>query len=142
MATAKQIMHAGAQCIDENSTLQEAARQMRELHVGCLPICGADGKLHGILTDRDIVVRCVADGADPSAVTAGALALGVPVWVDAHAEIDEALRLMEQHKIRRLPVLEDRRLVGMITEADLATHLDEHRVSQFAGAVYAAPPNS
>jgi CBS domain-containing protein len=142
MATAREIMHPGAECIDENETLAAAARKMRDLHVGSLPICGADDQLQGIITDRDIVVRCIAEDGDPYAVTAGQLAMGTPVYVNAESDIAEVLRLMEQHAIRRLPVMSDQRLVGMISEADLATHLDERAVAEFAGAVYSAPPNS
>jgi CBS domain-containing protein len=142
MATAREIMHPQAECIDENETLNAAARMMRDLHVGSLPICGADGQLRGILTDRDLVVRCIAENGDPRTVTAGQFARGTPVCADADVDVSEVLRLMEQHAIRRLPVLDDDRLVGMISEADLATHLGEHEVAEFAGTVYAAPPNS
>ncbi|HEX5995941.1 MAG TPA: CBS domain-containing protein [Jiangellales bacterium] len=141
MGRAGDMMHRGAACIGENDTIEMAAGKMRELHVGALPICGADDRLHGILTDRDIVVRCIAQGRDPRTTTARELAQGTPIWVDAQADEDEVLRLMEQHKIRRLPVMENKRLVGMISEADLVTHLGEHKVRQFTGTIYSAPPN-
>jgi CBS domain-containing protein len=141
MNRARDIMHFGAECIGADETLETAARKMRDLHIGALPICGADQRLQGIITDRDTAVWCVAEGRDPRATTALDLAQGTPIWVEASAEIDEVLRLMEQHKIRRLPVIDDQRLVGMISEADLATHLSEHEVAQFAEAVYSAPPN-
>jgi CBS domain-containing protein len=142
MATAREIMHPGAECVGETETLAEAARKMRDLHVGALPVCGTDDRLHGIITDRDIVVRCVAEDGDSRTITAGQLARGTPVYVDADSEIDEVLGLMEQHAIRRLPVMSGQRLVGMISEADLATRLDEHALAEFASAVYSAPPNS
>jgi len=142
MSKAGDIMHRGVECIGENETIEAAARKMRELHVGSLPICGADDRLHGIVTDRDIVVRGVAEGHDPRTVTARELAQGTPVWVDVEADEGEVLRLMEQHTIRRLPVMENKRLVGMISEADIATNLRKSQVAQFAGAVYSAPPNS
>ena len=66
MATAREIMHPDAECIDENETLNTAARMMRDLHVGSLPICGADGRLRGIITDRDLVVHCIAENGDPA----------------------------------------------------------------------------
>jgi CBS domain-containing protein len=135
-------MHRGAECIGENETIETAARKMRELQVGALPICGADDRLHGILTDRDIVIRCVAEGRDPRTTTARELAQGTPIWVDVQADEGEVVALMEQHKVRRLPVMENRRLVGMISEADLATHLGEHKVAEFAHAIYSAPPSS
>jgi CBS domain-containing protein len=142
MTKARDIMHMGAECIGEHDTLAAAARKMREMHVGALPICGEDDRLHGIITDRDIVVKCIADGRDPQTVTARELAQGTPVWVDAQADISEVLWLMGQNAIRRLPVLDNHRLIGMITEADLANHLGEHEVSEFAAAVYSASPSS
>jgi CBS domain-containing protein len=135
-------MHPDAQCIGPDETLAAAAVKMRDLHVGALPICGADDRLHGIITDRDIVVRCVAEGGDPQTVTAQQLAKGTPIWVDADADVGEVLRTREQNKIRRLPVIENQRLVGMISEADLATRLSQHEVSEFAQAIYGAAPTS
>ncbi|KIQ64625.1 hypoxic response protein 1 [Kitasatospora griseola] len=140
MSTAREIMHAGATCVQESETLEAAARRMRELNVGALPICGADDRLHGIITDRDIVVKCLAEGRNPSATTAGELAQGKPITVDADADADqtEVLRLMEEYRIRRLPVIEAHRLVGMISEADIARHLNRHEVGEFVEAVCAA----
>jgi CBS domain-containing protein len=142
MAKASEMMHKGAECIGENETLAQAARRMRDLNIGAMPICGEDQRLQGIITDRDIVVRCVAEGSDPTIVTARELAEGTPIWVDADADHDEVVRLLTQHKIRRLPVIDDHRLVGMISEADVARHLPEDQVTEFARAVYTAPPNS
>src|SRR5262249_59973045 len=79
MTTARDIMHAGAECIGESQTLQHAARLMRDLDVGALPVCGADGRLLGIVTDRDIVVKCVAAGARPGTGTVRELARARPV---------------------------------------------------------------
>ena len=141
MSKAKEIMHWGAECIAASDTLETAARMMRDGHVGSLPICGPDNRLQGIITDRDIVVRCLAEGRDPKTTTAGDLAQGKPVWVDADADDSEVLRLMEEHQIRRLPVIEEHRLVGMISEADLATHLPEAKIAEFAYRVYSAPPS-
>jgi CBS domain-containing protein len=142
MSTARDFMHAGAECVKEDESLTTAARKMRDLHVGSLPICGADNRLHGIITDRDIVVRCIAEGQDPAEMTAAELAQGPPIWVDANADEDEVLTLMIESRIRRLPVIENRQLVGIISEADLAQHLAGDQLMQFASAVYGAPPSS
>ncbi|WP_406164681.1 CBS domain-containing protein [Streptomyces sp. NBC_00996] len=139
MTSAREIMHAGATCIQENETLQDAARRMKELDVGALPICGEDDRLHGIITDRDIVVKCLAKGKDPKTMTAGQLEQGKPITIDAEANADQVLRAMEEHKIRRLPVIDNHRLVGVISEADLARHLPEDQVGHFVEAVCAAP---
>lgn len=138
MTTARDIMHTGAECIGEHESLQRAAQRMRDLGVGALPICGDDDRLHGIITDRDIVIRCVAGGRDPGAMTAGELAQGKPLTVDAGADVSEVLRVMEDHQIRRLPVIESHRLVGMISEADLARQLPDQAVAEFVEAICAA----
>ncbi|TLS41204.1 CBS domain-containing protein [Streptomyces montanus] len=139
MTTAREIMHAGATCIQEDETLQDAARKMKELDVGALPICGPDDRLHGIITDRDIVVKCLAKGKDPRTVTAGQLEQGKPITIDAQADAAQVLQTMEEHKIRRLPVIDNHRLVGLISEADLARHLPEDQVGHFVEAISAAP---
>jgi CBS domain-containing protein len=141
MSKAKEIMHRGCECVQSSDTLESAARMMRDHHVGALPICGPDYRLQGIITDRDIVVKCLAEGRDPKTTTAGDLAQGKPVWVDANADDGDVLRLMEEHRIRRLPVIEEHELVGMISEADLATHLPEAKIAEFASRVYSAPPS-
>ncbi|MGH3389061.1 MAG: CBS domain-containing protein [Actinomadura sp.] len=135
MTTARDIMHSGARCIGEHETLDSAARQMRDLGVGALPICGDDDRLHGIITDRDIVLKCVAEGCDPSTVTASSLAQGKPFTVDADTDVDQVLDVMMSHRIRRLPVIENKRLVGMISEADLARNLPEEKVGHFVEAI-------
>jgi CBS domain-containing protein len=108
---------------------------MREHGIGALPICGDDDRLHGMLTDRDIVVRGLAAGADPNTTTAGELARNSVYYVDANASIQEMLNVMEEHQVRRLPVIEEHRLVGIVTEADIARHLPEHAVVQFVKAI-------
>ncbi|MCJ1676560.1 CBS domain-containing protein [Streptomyces sp. APSN-46.1] len=138
MTTAREIMHSGATCVKEGDTLMDAARLMSELDVGALPICGPDDRLHGIITDRDIVLKCLAKGMDPHRMTAGQLAQGKPITVDAEADTDEVLRTMQDHKIRRVPVIADHRLVGMISEADLARNLSDEQVGHFVEAICAA----
>lgn len=137
MTTAGEIMHRGAQCIPITETLDRAAQLMREMDVGCLPICDSSGRLAGMITDRDIVVHCVALGREPSRVTAEDLAQGTPVWIDVNADIEEVLQVMENHRIRRLPVIENKRLVGIISEADIARNLSEEQVAAWAERVYA-----
>lgn len=134
-------MHAGVQCIPAHETVDRAAQMMREMNVGALPICGEDKRLTGIITDRDIVVKCIALGHDPSKVRAGALAEGTPIWVDIEAGEDDVLSLMEGNKIRRIPVIEDHTLMGMISEGDLAQHLSEEKLAHFVSAVTQAPPS-
>ncbi|MFF8956869.1 CBS domain-containing protein [Streptomyces sp. NPDC014894] len=137
MTTAKDIMHPGAQWIPAHETLDRAAQLMRDLNVGALPIADAQERLSGILTDRDIVVGCVAMGHDPAKVTAGEMAQGTPRWIASDSGVEDVLQEMEAHQIRRLPVIENKRLVGMISEADLAQHLSEEQLAGWAERVYA-----
>lgn len=139
MTTAKDIMHPGATWIPAHETLDRAAQMMRDHGVGSLPVSaeGARDRMVGIITDRDIVVACVASGHDPSEVTAGDLCHGTPRWIDSGAGVDAVLEEMQSHRIRRLPVVEDKKLVGMISEADLAQHFSEEQIADWAGQVYA-----
>ena len=130
MVTAREIMTPGAECVGENDTLVTAAQKMRDLDVGALPICGENGKLRGMLTDRDIVVKCIADSGDPSSVTAGSLAQGKPVTIGADDDVSEALRTMEDYQVRRLPVIDDHTLIGMLAQADVALALSPERVGE------------
>ncbi|MCY9787032.1 CBS domain-containing protein [Nocardiopsis sp. EMB25] len=141
MTTAADIMHTGVKWAPANESLDRIAEMMREQGVGAIPIADADSpdeRMCGIITDRDIVLECIAQGHDPARVTAGELCKGTPRWVSTSAGVDEILREMESHQIRRLPVVdENKRLVGMITEADLAHHLTNDKIAEFVGRVYA-----
>ncbi|QNP63856.1 CBS domain-containing protein [Streptomyces genisteinicus] len=137
--SAKDIMTSGAACVGAHQTLQDAARMMRDLDVGALPICGDNNRLTGLVTDRDIVVRCCAEGVDPASVQAGTLS-GELHWVDAEASASDVLEIMESNHIKRLPVIDvqgGHRLVGMITEANVAKNLSDAQIAEFATRVYA-----
>ncbi|WP_309128350.1 CBS domain-containing protein [Microbacterium sp.] len=123
MTLTRDVMTAGAKCIGENDALTIAAEMMRELDVGALPICGEDGRLKGMLTDRDIVVKAVAEGQDPDTTNAGRLANGTPITVSADDDIEAAVEVMRRHQVRRVPVIADHHLVGIISQADIARHL-------------------
>ncbi|MCY0958479.1 CBS domain-containing protein [Streptomyces sp. H27-H5] len=137
MTTAGEIMHPGARGIPATETLDRAAQLMARLNVGALPISDTEERLCGILTDRDIVVGCVAKGHDPSKITCGDLAQGTPRWIDAGADVSEVLEEMQSHQIKRLPVIREKKLVGMISEADLAKHLSDEQIATWAERVYA-----
>src|SRR3712207_9033494 len=93
-------MTGGVECIGENETLADAARKMRDLDVGSLPICGEDNRLKGMLTDRDIVIKCLAEGGDPRSVKAGEFGQGKPVTIGADDSIEEAIRTMQDHQVQ------------------------------------------
>ncbi|MCG2622118.1 CBS domain-containing protein [Arthrobacter sp. I2-34] len=130
MTTAREIMTGGAECVGENETLAAAAKKMQEFDVGSLPICGDDQRLKGMITDRDIVIKCIAAGGDPRSVKAGELAQGKPVTIGADDSIDEAVETMKSHKVRRLPVIDGHNLIGMISQGDIARNYPEDRVGE------------
>jgi CBS domain-containing protein len=137
--TARDVMTGGAECVGENDTLIDAARKLADLNVGAMPICGEDNRLKGMLTDRDIVVKALAQGKDPSSATVGEFAEGKPVTIGADDPVDEALRTMIEHKVRRLPVIDGHDLVGIVSQADLARNIDETKVGDLVEAISAAP---
>jgi CBS domain-containing protein len=138
-ATAREIMTGGVECVNETESVLDAARKLADLDVGAMPICGEDNRLKGMLTDRDIVVKVLAQGKDPGRVTAGDLAQGEAVTIGADDSIEELLRTMVQHKVRRLPVIDGHELVGIVSQADVAVNLPEERVGDLVEAISAAP---
>lgn len=135
---ARDIMSGGVQCVGAHQSLLDAAKMMRDLNIGCLPICGDNNRLTGLITDRDIVVKCCAEGIDPATVQAGSLMAKVH-WIDAEADARDVLTTMEEHQIKRLPVIDvqgGHRLIGMITEANLAKNLSDEQIAEFASRVY------
>jgi CBS domain-containing protein len=136
-AKARDVMTGGAECIGENDSVQEAAKKLAQLDVGSMPICGEDNRLKGMLTDRDIVVKVLAQGQDPSGVTAGELGQGKPVTIGADDSVDEALHTMAEHKVRRLPVIDGHDLIGVVSVADLAGSVEDDKVGDLVEAISA-----
>ncbi len=130
MSAVREFMSTDAQCIKENQSLVDAARMMLDLDCGSLPICGDDGKLKGMITDRDIALKCVAVGRDPREMMARDLATGTPHWIDADSNVDAAIEMMEKYQVRRLPVIADHKLVGIISQGDIARNYSEERVGE------------
>jgi len=137
--TARDVMTPDAKCIGENDTVAEAAKQLADLGVGSMPICGEDDRLKGMLTDRDIVVKVLAQGKDPGSTTAGELGEGKPVTIGADDSVGEALRTMKEHAIRRLPVIDGHDLIGIVSIADLAKNLEDEETGGLIEAISAAP---
>ena len=134
--TAREIMTSGVECVREDETVLDAAKKMAELNVGALPICGNDDRLKGMVTDRDIVVKVLAQGQDPASTKAGDLGQGKPVTIGADDSIEELVRTMAQHEVKRLPVIDGHRLVGVVSEADLAEHASPEQVVAVVRGVY------
>jgi CBS domain-containing protein len=135
--TARDIMTPDCTCIGENDTLLDAAKRLAELDVGALPVCGEDDRLKGMVTDRDIVVKALAKGKDPGSTKAGDISAGdgKTITIGADDSIEEALRTMSQHQVRRLPVIDGHRLVGIVSQADIARNYDEEKVGDLVEAI-------
>lgn len=135
--TAREVMTEGCECVGEQESIVDAAKKLSELNVGSMPICGEDDRLKGMLTDRDIAVRVVAEGKDPASVTAGDLAQGKPVTIGADDSIEQALEVMSENQVRRLPVIDGHDLVGIISQADVASDLPEGKVGDLVQKISA-----
>lgn len=133
--TIRDLMTEKPRTVSSRDHVVDAARLMRDEDAGAIPIVD-DNRLVGMLTDRDIAVRLVADGRDPSSTTVGDIASQNVVTIDPQQELDEALRLMAEHQVRRLPVVEeDGKLVGIVAQADVAREGDSHRVGDTVGEI-------
>ena len=135
MATAREIMTPGAECVGVDESVLSAAHKMADLGVGALPVCGKDERLKGVVTDRDIVIKVLAADKDPAKATAGELAQGEAVTIGADDEAQEILRTMSSHKVRRLPVIDGHVLVGMVAQADVARALPSPQVGDLLEAL-------
>ena len=122
----REAMTSHPQHIEPGTPVAEAARLLHRENVGSVPVV-ENGRLVGILTDRDIALRVVGEGRDAAGVTAGEIASGELATVEPTESLDEALRLMARRQVRRLPVVEDGRLVGILAQADVARRLPDER---------------
>jgi CBS domain-containing protein len=141
MTSVREIMTADTTCVGENDSVVEAARKMRDLEVGALPICGEDNRLRGMVTDRDIAINVVAEEKDPATTKVSELAQGEVVTIGADDSIGELLRTMSQHAVRRVPVIDGHDLIGIVSQADVARHLPEDEVGQLVDLISGAPSN-
>ena len=121
----RDTMTADPRSIGASASVVEAARLMREEHIGSLPITD-DEKLVGMITDRDITTRVVAEAADPKTTSVGDVYSRDLISVEPDNDLEEALQLMARHQVRRLPVVESGRLVGIVAQADIALTLREN----------------
>jgi CBS domain-containing protein len=123
----RDIMTPNPRSVESSASVVEAARIMRDEDVGIVPVVEGD-RLVGTVTDRDIAIRVVAEGRNPEPTTAGEIASRELVTIDPQQDLDEALRLMARHQVRRLPVVEeDGKLVGVVAQADIAKHASDEQ---------------
>ncbi|ONI86558.1 histidine kinase [Actinosynnema sp. ALI-1.44] len=135
MTRAREIMTPDPTCVRSSQTIRDAAQLMADKGVGALPICGEDNRLKGMVTDRDIVVKVLAEGNDPRSITAGELAQGEAVTIGADDEANDIMKTMAEHKVRRLPVIDGHDLVGIVSLADVARALPEPQVGDLVEAL-------
>ena len=142
MTTARDLMTADPAFCDKDATVEEVARQMADQNIGALPVCSAEGRLAGVVTDRDLAVRVVAEGRDPSTTTVADLLTGTEVvTIGADDSAEEAIRTMKDHAVRRLPVIDGTRLVGMVSQADIARAMPDAKIGDLVDAISSAPAN-
>jgi CBS domain-containing protein len=135
---ARDVMSPDCTCIGEKDSVLDAAKRLAELDVGSMPICGEDDRLKGMLTDRDIVVKVLAEGKDVGSTKAGELGDGKPVTIGADDSVQLALQTMKDHKVRRLPVIDGHDLIGVVSQADLARSISDEQVGDLVESISAS----
>jgi len=131
MPQVRELMTESPRTVPPDASAVDAAKVMQNEDAGVVPIVEDDGRLVGVVTDRDIALRVVAEGREPDSTKVAEIASQNLATVDPQQDIDEALRLMAEHQVRRLPVVEeDGRLVGILAQADVARHLDVSRTGE------------
>ena len=142
MTATRDIMTPNATYCTADTTAADAARKMADENVGAIPVCDSEGRLCGVVTDRDLAVKIVAAGQDPDTVRLSELldAAGV-VTIGADDSVEEAIRAMKDHAVRRLPVVDGRALVGMISQADIARAMPDTTIGDLVDAISSAPSN-
>ena len=136
--TLSAVMTRTPNTLDKTATVRDAAKLMRDEGIGDVIVCN-DGQIAGIVTDRDITVRAVADGKDPASTKLGDICSGNPVCLSPDDTVDDAVRLMRDRAIRRLPVVENKRPVGVVSIGDLAVERDNDSA---LADISAAPANN
>jgi CBS domain-containing protein len=125
-----QLMTENPRTVATGSSVVDAARLMRDEDAGIAPVVDGE-RLVGVVTDRDIAIKVVAEGREPQSTKVDEIAATDLVTIDPQQELDEALRLMATHQVRRLPVVEeDGRLVGILAQADVARYADAERTGE------------
>jgi CBS domain-containing protein len=133
---ARDIMTPNSAFVSADTSVQEAAAVLAREDIGVLPVCEADGRLRGMVTDRDIVVKVVAQGRSPAEVAVGDLAdQPEVVTIGADDSVEEAIETMKRYKVRRLPVIDGHTVVGMVSQGDIARSQPDGPVGQLLEAL-------
>jgi len=139
---AREIMSPDAKCIEEDATLEEAARELASHDFGAMPICGNDQRLKGMLTDRDLITKAVARGRDLATTKVKDLAEGKPVTIGADDSLKETIATMAKHGVRRLPVIDGHQLVGIVSQSDIARHARGRNAGRLLRSISELPSNN
>lgn len=140
MTTAREIMTKDVEWVKFDATAAEAAKLMAKHDIGSIPVCTGDGKLKGMVTDRDLAVTVMAKGMDPTTTKLSEIVGKTEVvTIGADDSIKEALRTMKDKKVRRLPVIDGTEMVGIISQGDIATNMPDDMVGDLVEAISAAP---
>jgi CBS domain-containing protein len=143
MTKVREIMTPDARWLRDDVTVVEAAKRLAADDVGAVPVCDGEGHLRGMATDRDLVVKVIAEGRDPGRVTLGELVdRPEAVTIGADDSVEMAIETMKKHAVRRLPVIDGTDLVGVLSQADIARAMPDAHISDLVGAISQAPPNN
>jgi len=136
----REHMSTGAVVVREHETVAQAARKLEACEIGALPV-GRGGELVGVLTDRDIVTQVIARGLEPNTTFIGDIQFAEPIVISASDSIRDAAELMMRHGVRRLPVIDHERVVGMIAQADIARAVGAQQAGILLEAISEQPPS-
>lgn len=117
----REIMTQDVSAVSPKDSIIEAAKIMQERNVGCIPVCTSNKEVMGVLTDRDIVLRVVAEGRNPNDLDVSQVMSTDLTVGNTEMHVEDAARIMAEHQIRRLPIVENKKLVGIVSVGDLAT---------------------
>lgn len=143
MTTVREIMTTAPKVVDETETISRIAEILAQNDIGGVIVCNDDRRLQGMVTDRDITTQVVAVNKDPNSTTARDILDGSEmVTVGADDSLDIAVETMKKHAVRRLPVIDGTDLVGIVSQADLATHASGGDVGAMVEEISEAPDNT
>ena len=136
MTSAREIMTPGVESMKTTDSAADAAKKLAQADIGAVPVCELDGHLTGVVTDRDIVVKVVAQAKDPEKTQLGELAdQPEVVTIGADDSVEEVFEVMKRHQVRRLPVIDGTEIVGMISQADVARNLPDEKAGEVLAAI-------
>jgi CBS domain-containing protein len=143
MPTARELMTERPTIVSGDTSVADIAKRLREDRIGAVIVCGTGERLAGLVTDRDIAVEVVAAGKDAASTTASDILAGrETVTIGADDDLDATVRTMTDHAVRRLPVIDGDRVVGLVSQADVARHADDAKIAELVRAVSDAPDNT